>query len=69
MSGVPIDRGLLISGEEDVVGEGDGLRYLEERGQRAGCAAHASEDRVAGGAPLLYFDVEVDCEGGVLDGW
>ena len=51
------------------MGEGDGLRYLEERGQRAGCAAHASEDRVAGGAPLLYFDVEVDCEGGVLDGW
>ena len=48
--------------------EGDGLRVLEYRSQRAGCAAQYSEDRVVGRSPLLYHGVEVDCEGGVLDG-
>ena len=51
------------------MGEGDGLRDLEERYQISGCASQASEDRVAGGAPLLDRDIEVDCEVGVLDGW
>ena len=51
------------------MGKGDGLRNLEERYQRAGCAAQASEGRVVGGAPLLDCDIEVDCEGGVFDGW
>ena len=51
------------------MGEGDGLRDLEERFQRAGCAAQDGDYIVVGGAPLLYCDVEVDCEGGVLDGW
>ena len=45
------------------------MQDLEERGQRAGCDAQSDEDIVKGGAPLLDFDVEVDCEGGVLDGW
>ena len=45
------------------------MRDLEERGQISGCAAQAGEDRLAGGAPLLDRDVEVDCEGGVLDYW
>ena len=49
--------------------EGDEMRDLEERGQRAGCANQSGEDRVACGAPLPNRDVEVDCEGGVLDGW
>ena len=49
--------------------EGDGLRDLEEGGQRSDSAAQAGEDTVAGGAPLLDRDIEVDCEGGVLDGW
>ena len=51
------------------MGEGDGLKYLEERGQISGCAAQAGEDRVAGGAPILDCDLEVDSEGGVLYGW
>ena len=50
-----------------VVGEGDGQPYLKERGQRAGCAAQASEYIVAGGAPLMDCDVEVYCDGVVLD--
>ena len=51
------------------MGEGDRMQYLEEGGQRADGAAHFDEDRVAGGAPLLDCEVEVYCEGGVLDGW
>ena len=51
------------------MGEGDVLQDLKEGGQRAGDAAQVGEDVVAGGAPLLDCDVEVDCEGGVLDGW
>ena len=49
--------------------EGDGLRELEERGQKDGCAAQAREDRVAVGAPLLDRDVYVNCEVGVLKSW
>ena len=48
---------------------GDELQNLENKGQRAGCAAQSGEDRVEGGAPFPDGDVEVDCEGGVLDGW
>ena len=51
------------------MGECDGLRDLEEGFQRAGGAVQFGEDRVSGGAPLMYCDIEVDCEGGVLDGW
>ena len=60
---------MLLLVAEEVVVEGDGLRDLEEIGQRYVCAAQAGDYRVAGGAPLLCCDVEVDCEGGVLDGW
>ena len=49
--------------------EGDGLRDLEERDHRSVCAAQADTDRVLGGAALMDHDVEVNCEGGVLDGW
>ena len=45
------------------------MQDLKEGGQRSGGAAQVGEDRVAGGAPRLDFDVEVDCEGGILDGW
>ena len=45
------------------------LRDLKDRGQISGCAAQADKDRVAGGLPLLYCDIEVDFEGGVLYGW
>ena len=50
------------------MGEGDRLRDMEGRGQRSVCVDHASDDRVTGGATLLDHAVEVDCEGGVLDG-
>ena len=45
------------------------MQELEEIGKRSGCAAQEGKYRVAGGAPLLDCDVEVDCEGGVLDCW
>ena len=51
------------------MGEVDRLQDLEERGQRADCAAQAGEDIVAGGALLLDRDVELYCEGGVLSVW
>ena len=51
------------------MGEGAELQDLEEEGQRAGCAAHYREDRLSGGSPLMYCDVKVYCEGGVLVGW
>ena len=43
------------------------MQYLEKRGHRAECATQAFEDEVVGGAPLLDHDVEVVCEGGILD--
>ena len=49
--------------------EGDGLQDLEDRGQRSGSNTQAGEVRLVGGAPLMYHDVEVYCEGGVLDSW
>ena len=45
------------------------MRDLEERGQISGCAAQAGEDRLAGGAPLLDRDVDVDSEVGILGAW
>ena len=60
---------LLLWEAEEVVGEGDGLQNLEERGRRSLCAAQAVEDRVKGGAPLLDIDIDFGCEGGILDGW
>ena len=43
------------------------LQYLEKRVHRSECATQTFEDKVVGGAPLLDRDVEVDCEGGILD--
>ena len=54
---------------EEVVVEGDVLRCLEERGQRAVCATQGNEDKVKDEVPLLDCDIEVNCEGVVLDGW
>ena len=50
------------------MGEGDGLRDLEERDHISVCAAQAGGDRVLGGSALMDHDVEVNCEGGVLGG-
>ena len=60
---------LLLWEAEEVVGEGDGLQDLEERGWRSLCASQAGEDRVKGGSPLLDRDIEFGCEGGFLDVW
>ena len=49
--------------------EGGVLRYLEDIGQRSGCAAQAGDYIVSVGEPLMDCDVEFDFEGGVLDFW
>ena len=51
------------------MGKSHRLRDLDERGQLYVCADQAGNDRMAGLAPLLDCDVEIDGEGGVLDCW
>ena len=67
--GVLVGGWALLWGAEEIVGEIHRLQDLEERGHGYGCTAHAGDDRVEGGAPLLDRNVEVDGEGGILYCW
>ena len=51
------------------MGESHRLQNLGERGRGAVYIDQDGEDIVAGGAPLLDSDVEVNGEGGVLNCW